>query len=52
MTVALRNSIAFAGIDIGKNAFHVVGFDECGAIALREKWSRGEVKARFPTCQH
>jgi transposase len=41
------------GIDIGKNSFHVVGLDKHGAIALRQKWSRGQVEARFanmPAC--
>ena len=33
--------IAVIGIDIGKNAFHVVGLDGRGAIVLRQKWSRG-----------
>jgi transposase len=53
MAEALRNSVAYVGIDIGKNSFHVVGLDECGAIVLRQKWSRGQVKARFanmPPC--
>jgi hypothetical protein len=35
------------GIDIGKNSFHVVGLDRRGAIALRQKWSRGQVDARL-----
>jgi hypothetical protein len=35
------------GIDIGKNSFHVVGHDERGAIVLRQKWSRGQLEARF-----
>src|SRR3979490_964977 len=47
MAEALKNSIAFVGIDIGKNSFHVVGLNECGAIVLRQKWSRGQVEARF-----
>ena len=41
------------GIDIGKNSFHIVGLDERGAIVLRQKWSRGQVEARFanmPPC--
>jgi transposase len=41
------------GIDIGKNSFHVVGHDQRGAIVLRQKWSRGQVEARFanmPPC--
>src|SRR5215467_8855157 len=45
--------IAAIGIDIGKNWFHVVGLDGRGAIALRQKWSRGQVKARLanmPAC--
>ena len=47
------SKIAFAGIDIGKNSFHIVGHDERGAIVLRQKWSRGQVEARFanlPPC--
>src|SRR5262252_169897 len=45
--------IAVAGIDIGKNTFHVVGHDKSGAIVLRQKWSRGQVESRFanlPPC--
>jgi transposase len=45
--------IAVVGIDIGKNSFHVVGLDLRGAIVLRQKWSRGQVEARFanmPPC--
>ena len=47
MAEALKNSIAFVGIDIGKNSFYVVGLNECGAIVLRQKRSRGQVEARF-----
>ena len=47
MAEALANAIAFVGIDIGKNSFHVVGLDRSGAIVLRQKWSRGQVEARF-----
>src|SRR5258705_13631469 len=53
MAEALRNSVAYVGIDIGKNSFHVVGLDACGAIVLRQKWSRSQVEARFtnmPPC--
>jgi transposase len=53
MAEALNHSITFAGIDIGKNSFHVVGLDRRGAIVLRQKWSRGQVEARFanmPPC--
>jgi hypothetical protein len=33
------------GIDIGKNLFHVVGLDQPGATAPRQKWSRGQIEA-------
>ena len=49
----LKTAIAVVGIDIGKNSFHVVGLDQRGAIVLRQKWSRGQVEARFanmPPC--
>jgi transposase len=48
-----KHSVAYVGIDIAKNSFHVVGLDERGAILLRQKWSRGQVEARFanmPPC--
>jgi transposase len=53
MSQKLESTIAVIGIDIGKNSFHIVGHDECGAIVLRRKWSRGQVEARFanmPPC--
>jgi transposase len=46
-------TIATMGIDIGKNSFHVVRLDQRGAIVLRQKWSRGQIEARFanmPPC--
>ena len=46
-------TVAVMGIDIGKNSFHVIGLDARGAIALRQKWSRGEVETRLanmPPC--
>jgi hypothetical protein len=45
MSHKLNSAIAVIGIDIGKNAFHLVGLDKRGAIVLRQKWSRGQVKA-------
>jgi transposase len=47
MSQTLNPAIAVVGIDIGKNSFHIVGHDERGAIVLRQKWSRGQVEARF-----
>lgn len=46
-------TISTIGIDIGKNSFHVIGFDERGAIVLRQKQSRGQIAVRFanlPRC--
>ena len=54
MSQKLNTAIAVVGIDIGKNSFHIVGHDERGSIVLRQKWSRGQVEARFanmPPCQ-
>jgi transposase len=53
MSQPISNAVAVIGIDIGKNSFHVVGLDHRGAIVLRQKWSRGQVEARFanmPPC--
>ena len=53
MSHNLNDAVAAVGIDIGKNSFHVVGLDSRGAIVLRQKWSRGQVEARFanmPSC--
>ena len=47
MAATAQSAIAVIGIDIGKNSFHVVGLDGSGAIVLRQKWSRGQVEARF-----
>src|SRR6267142_6470898 len=47
MSEKLNSVIAVIGIDMGKNSFHVVGLDGRGAIVLRQKWSRGQVEARF-----
>lgn len=53
MPRSASTAIVVVGIDIGKNSFHVVGLDQRGAIALRQKWSRGQVEARLanmPPC--
>jgi transposase len=53
MPETAHSAVAVVGVDIGKNSFHVVGFDQRGAIVLRQKWSRGQVEARFanmPPC--
>jgi hypothetical protein len=35
------------GIDIGKNSFHVVGLDQRGAIVVRQRWTRSQIRARL-----
>ena len=53
MSESHNSVIAVIGIDIGKNSFHVIGLDGRGAIALRQKWSRGQVETRLanmPAC--
>jgi len=53
MPETAHTGVAAIGVDIGKNSFHVVGLDQRGAIVLRQKWSRGQVEARFanlPPC--
>jgi transposase len=41
--------VATIGIDIGKNAFHLVGLDKRGAIVLRTKVSRSQPQSGLPT---
>ena len=53
MSKRINPIVTTIGIDIGKNAFHVVGLDRRGATALRQRWSRGHVEARLanmPPC--
>ncbi len=53
MPATTAKTASVVGIDIGKNSFHIVGLDHRGAIVLRQKWSRGQVEARFaniPPC--
>ena len=47
MSQTVNAAVAVVGIDIGKSSFHIVGHDKRGAIVLRQKWSRGQVEARF-----
>jgi hypothetical protein len=42
-----HEAVATLGIDIGKNTFHLVGFDRKGAVVLRQKLSRSQVEARL-----
>ena len=46
-------SVATMGIDIGKNSSHVVGLDQRGAIVVRQRWTRSQIRARLanvPPC--
>jgi transposase len=47
MSKRINSIVTTMGIDIGKNAFHVVGLDPRGAIVLRQRWLRGQVEARL-----
>ena len=40
-----KSPIAIIGIDLGKNSFHVIGFDRRGAIVLRQKRSRHQLES-------
>jgi len=40
MSGILNSVVAVIGIEIGKISFHIVGLDDRGANALRQKWSR------------
>lgn len=42
-----HTNIVTIGIDLGKNTFHVVGFDATGAIILRKKRSRNHLSSRW-----
>jgi transposase len=53
MSEKVISKIAVVGVDIGKTTFHVIGLDHRGAVVLRQRWSRGQVEARFanmPPC--
>src|SRR6266542_2140490 len=39
--------ITTIGIDLGKNTFHLIGFDQRGAIILQQKVSRGQLERRL-----
>ena len=46
--------ITTIGIDLGKNTFHLIGFDQWGAIILQQKVSRGQLERRLaniPRCR-
>ena len=51
MSAKFNSEIAVIGIDIGRSSFHILGLDRHGAIVLRQKWSRGQVETRSPTCR-
>jgi transposase len=47
------STVATIGIDVGKNTFHLVGFDPRGAIVFQLKTSRAQLERRFanlPRC--
>ena len=49
----IAGTITTIGIDLGKNTFHIIGFDKQGAIILRQRISRGQIERRLaniPRC--
>ncbi len=53
MTQKAIDQVTTIGIDIGKNTFHFIGLNFKGAIVLRQKLSRGQVRERLanlPPC--
>ncbi|ETW10788.1 ISSpo1, transposase [Roseivivax marinus] len=48
-----RDGLAVVGLDIGRDTFHLVGFDGTGQVALRKQVKRLSLKATFeklPRC--
>ncbi len=51
--VRTRDAPATIGIDIGKNMFHLIGFDKHGAIVMQARLSRSQLGRRLaniPCC--
>jgi hypothetical protein len=46
MSNRINSIVTTMGIDIGKNAFHVDGLDQRGALMLRQRWSRSQHGSR------
>ena len=44
---SLPCDIATIGIDLGKNAFHLIGLDRRGAIVLELRVSRAQLEGRL-----
>ena len=44
-------AVAILGIDIGKNTFHLVGFDSKGAIVLRQSFHAAKSRLGSRTCR-
>ena len=47
MSMKLENCVAVVGVDIGKDVFHLVGFDEAGTLVLRKKIKRLALVSTF-----
>ncbi len=41
------SKLAVVGVDIGKDVFHLVGFDDVGTLVLRQKVKRLALTATF-----
>lgn len=45
--MASNDIVTTIGIDLGKNVFHIVGMNACGAVVLRERLSRAKLPRRL-----
>mgnify|MGYP001556459643 CR=1 FL=1 len=45
---SVSSKLISIGIDIGKDVFHIVGFDDNGKIARRRKFRRLKLEAELP----
>jgi transposase len=45
-------AVTTIGMDMGKNALHMIGLDSRGAIVLREKVSRGRIACERAILSH
>ena len=46
-TVHRASRLSSIGVDIGKDVFHIVGFDPNGKIVVRRKFKRLSLDAEF-----
>ena len=45
-TTATNDIVTTIGVDLGKNVFHLIGMNACGAVIFRERLSRAKLPRR------